>query len=75
MSHLRPELIDSSQMVRSQPHLDQVLGTLQPGETVEFVLDVTEPIDSNPLFLRYTWLDTADHQGRQYISRVTVPEW
>lgn len=71
MSDIRPELVDSSGEVSSQPLPNMFLGALQPGERAEFVLTVTEPIDRNPLFLRYTWSDMLGFHER--LSDVTVP--
>lgn len=71
MSHLHPELVDSSGEVCSQLLPNIVLGALQSGERAEFVLKVTQPIDRNPLFLHYIWHDATGLQER--LSNVTVP--
>jgi hypothetical protein len=71
MSDLKPELVDSSGEVCSEPLPNIFLGALQPGERAGFVLKVTEPIDRNPLFLHYTWFDLTGFRER--LSNVTVP--
>jgi hypothetical protein len=71
ISHLSPELVDSSGEVCSQPPSDTVLGALQAGERAEFVLKVTRPFNRNPLFLHYTWYDKTGLQER--LSNVNVP--
>jgi hypothetical protein len=48
------------------------LGPLQPAESTEFVLAVKAPIDRNPLYLHYRWLDGRGEAHTQ-VSKVTVP--
>jgi len=71
MSDLKPELVDSSGEICSQPLPNMFLGALQPGERIEFVLNVTDPIDRDPLFLHYTWFDMTGFRER--LSNVAVP--
>jgi hypothetical protein len=71
ITHLRPELVDTSGDICSQPLRDTVLGALQAGQWAEFVLEVAEPVNRNPLFLHYTWHDMTGLRER--LSKATVP--
>jgi hypothetical protein len=71
MSDMLPELIDADGEVCSEPLPFKYLAVLLPGKRTDFVLKVTEPVDRNPLRLRYTWTDFGGF--RQHVSNVTVP--
>jgi hypothetical protein len=74
MMNLIPRLIDEKGTVCSE-----IVGghhpMLEPRASEEFVLAVNEPHDQNPLYLKYSWVESsADQEAQKHRSRIKVPE-